>query len=146
MDAILDKTAPLIAISAAGIFFMVGLLAGAWKYFCMQSNERKEAPYYVNICHRAALMYAFAALLVATFAYFSIFPDMVNIIATIAPLLFFAIAIIFYAKLGLENDTDNHLRDSDMPGVDKALMTSLMIAEIGGFGVLLIGFFLRITQ
>ena len=145
MDAILDKTAPVIAITAAGIFFMAGLLAGVWKHYCMEGSETKEAPHYVNICHRAALMYSFGALMVATFAYFSAFSDIVNIIATVAPLVFFGIAILHYAKLGLKNETDNHLRDSTTPGADKAILHTLMLAEIGGFSVLFIGFILRIV-
>ncbi len=144
MDAILNQTAVIVAISCAGIFFMTGLLTGAWKFYCMNQNKQFKAPYYVDIAHRAALLYSFAALLIAVFAYFSPFTVWVNVTATIAPLLFFAIAIFHYIKLGIENKTDNQLRDSEDPGADKIIMLSLMIAEIGGFSVLLIGFFMRV--
>lgn len=144
MEAILNETAPIIAISCAGIFFMVGLLTGAWKFSCMMKSKDFKAPYYVDIAHRAALLYSFAAILIAVFAYFSIFSNWVNIIATIAPLLFFAIAIVNYIKLGVVNETNNQLRDSENPSNDKIIMGSLMIAEIGGFFVLLVGFFVRI--
>jgi len=144
VEAILNETAPIIAISCAGIFFMVGLLTGAWKFSCMMKSKDFKAPYYVDIAHRAALLYSFAAILIAVFAYFSIFSNWVNIIATIAPLLFFAIAIVNYIKLGVVNETNNQLRDSENPSNDKIIMGSLMIAEIGGFFVLLVGFFVRI--
>lgn len=144
MDAILNQTAPVIAISCAGLFFMTGLLTGSWKFSCMMKNHDFKAPYYVDIAHRAALLYSFAAIIIAVFSYFSVFLDWVNTLATIAPLLFFAIAIINYIKLGIENKTDNQLRDSENPAGDKIIMGSLMIAEIGGFFVLLMGFFIRI--
>lgn len=144
MEAILNETASIIAISCAGIFFMVGLLTGAWKFSCMMKSKNFKAPYYVDIAHRAALLYSFAAILIAVFAYLSIFSSWVNIIATIAPLLFFAIAIVNYIKLGFVNETNNQLRDSENPSGDKIIMGSLMVAEIGGFFVLLVGFFIRI--
>lgn len=144
MEAILNETAPIIAISCAGIFFMLGLLTGAWKFSCMMKSKDFKAPYYVDIAHRAALLYSFAAILIAVFAYFSIFSNWVNILATIAPLLFFAIAIVNYIKLGVVNETNNQLRDSKNPSGDKIIMGSLMVAEIGGFFVLLMGFFIRI--
>lgn len=144
MEAILNETAPIIAISCAGIFFMVGLLTGAWKFSCMMKSKDFKAPYYVDIAHRAALLYSFAAILIAVFAYLSIFSSWVNIVATIAPLLFFAIAIVNYIKLGFVNETNNQLRDSENPSGDKIIMGSLMVAEIGGFFVLLMGFFIRI--
>ncbi|BCG63064.1 MAG: hypothetical protein methR_P0755 [Methyloprofundus sp.] len=144
MNTILNQPAPLIAIACAGIFFMTGLLTGAWKFSCMLKSENCTAPYYVDIAHRAALLYSFAAILIAVFAYFSIFSDWINIIATIAPLLFFAIAIVNYIKLGYSNNTNNQLLDSENLAGDKIIMGTLMLAEIGGFLVLLIGFFLNI--
>jgi hypothetical protein len=144
VEVILNETAPIIAISCAGIFFMVGLLTGAWKFSCMMKSKDFKAPYYVDIAHRAALLYSFAAILIAVFAYFSVFSRWVNVLATVAPLLFFAIAIVNYIKLGVVNATVNQLRDSENPAGDKIIMGSLMVAEIGGFFVLLVGFFIRI--
>jgi hypothetical protein len=46
--------------------------------------------------------------------------------------------------MGLANSTNNQLRDSVNPAADKAIITALAIAEIGGFLILLIGFFVRI--
>ena len=144
MEAILNQTAAMIAISCAGLFFMIGLLTGAWKFFCMMESETFTAPHYVDIAHRAALLYSFAAIVIAVFAYFSAFSDKINTIATVAPLLFFAISIVNYIKLGIENKTNNQLRASENRVVDKVIMSTLMVAEIGGFSILLIGFFIRI--
>jgi uncharacterized membrane protein YhdT len=144
METVLNQTASIIAISFAGIFFLIGLLTGAWKYHCMAHNAEFKAPHYVDVSHRASLIYSFAAMLIAVFAALSAFPAWLNISATIAPLLFFAIAILNYIKLGLKNNTNNQLRDSENLAADKILLKCLMIAEIGGFVLLLIGFFVRI--
>ncbi|WP_428355435.1 hypothetical protein [Methyloprofundus sp.] len=144
MDSILNQTAVIIAIACAGLFFMTALITGCWKFYCMLHSEQFQAPYYVDIAHRASLLYSFAAILIAVFAFFSPFAVWVSVIATIAPLLFFAIAIFHYIKLGIHNTTDNQLRDSEDPGADKIIMLSLMTAEIGGFLVLLIGFFIQV--
>jgi hypothetical protein len=144
VNNLLEQTAPIIAIACAGLFFLVGLLTGAWKYSCMMNSEEFKAPYYVDIAHRAALLYSFAAILIAVFAYLSSFPSRVNVVATSAPLLFFAIAIANYIRLGIQNRTSNQLRDSTNPAGDRLIMGSLMVAEIGGFLVLLAGFFIRI--
>jgi hypothetical protein len=110
----------------------------------MMNSPEFKAPHYVDIAHRSALLYSFAALLIAVFSYLSALSQWVNILATIAPLLFFAIAIVKYITLGIENKTNNSLRDSDNPSLDKLIMGALMLAEIGGFSVLLVGFFIRI--
>lgn len=144
MYSILNQTAPIIAISCAGLFFMVALITGVWKYSCIVKSNEFKAPYYVDVAHRSALLYSFAALLIAVFAYLSAFSQWVNIMAAIAPLLFFAIAIAKYITLGIENKTNNSLRDSENPRLDKLVMTTLMVAEIGGFSVLLVGFVVRV--
>ena len=144
MEALLANTASLIALSASGIFFMTGLLTGLWKYLCMRNHPQSESPYYVNIAHRAALMYAFAGQLLAVFAAASAFPTIVNTLAVIPPLLFFAIAIIHYIQLGLTTDSKNSLRDSTDKSKEYLILNVLATAEIGGFTVLMIGFFMRI--
>ena len=146
MEVLLIHTASRVALSAAGFFFMVGLLTGLWKYLCMRCHPQAEAPYYVNIAHRATLMYSFSAQLLAIFAATSAFSEVVNTIAVIFPLLFFAIAIIHYINLGLTTASDNSMRDSANRTKDYFILNMLAIAEIGGFAVLLLGFFLRLRS
>ena len=144
MDELLNHTASRIALTASGIFFMTGLLTGVWKYLCMRRHQSAEAPHYVNTAHRAALMYAFSAQLLAIFAAISAFSNLVNTIAVIPPLLFFGIAILHYVQLGLTTDSNNSLRDSPDKAKDYLILNILAIAEVGGFSVLLCGFFLRL--
>jgi len=146
MELILTQTAPTIAIATSGIFFMGGLLTGAWKYLCMTRSPDYRAPFYVDTAHRASLMYAFAAMLLAVLSSYSVFPAWLNVAATIAPLLFFGLSILIYIKLGLEDRTDNQLRDNDAPGATRIFMRLLMLAEIGGFATLLLGFFLHLAR
>ena len=146
MEELLNHTAPRIALIASGIFFMTGLLTGVWKYICMRQNQRAEAPYYVNTAHRAALMYAFAAQLLAVFAATSAFSDTVNTVAVIFPLLFFGIAIFHYINLGLTTESNNSMRDSSDRSKAYLILNILAVSEIGGFSVLLLGFFLRILD
>ena len=144
MDIFINNTASCIALSAAGIFFMAGLLTGLWKYLCMRKHPQAEAPYYVSTAHRAALMYAFSAQLLSVFAGISAFPGWVNTVAVIPPLVYFGIAIVHYVQLGMITLSNNSLRDSTDKAKDYLILNVLAVAEIGGFGVLLLGFFIRL--
>jgi hypothetical protein len=146
MEELLNLTAARIALAASGIFFMVGLLTGVWKYIYIRQHQNAEAPHYVNTAHRAALMYAFAAQLLAVFAATSAFSDTVNTVAVIFPLLFFGIAIFHYINLGLTTKSNNSIRDSADRTKDYLILNMLAAAEIGGFSVLLLGFFLRMLN
>jgi hypothetical protein len=146
MDSLMGNTAAVIALIAAGIFFMTGLLTGYWKYQCMRNHPRAEAPFYVHTAHRAALMYAFAAQLLAVFAALSAFPVWLNSIAVSAPILFFGMAIVHYIKLGKSTDSNNSLRDSLDKAKDYAVLNALSVAEIGGFGLLFLGFLFRLLS
>jgi hypothetical protein len=135
-----------IAIVSAGVFFMTGLLTGVWKFVAIRRSADARAPVYVDIAHRAALLYSFAALLLATFAGLSPYSPLVTAVATAAPIAFFALAILSYLVHGALQDTDNQLARPFVLGarrlpavvVDGA-MWLLIAAEIGGFAVLFAG-------
>ena len=77
-----------IAIGAAGAFFLTGLFLGAWKYIHIHTSSEARAPVYVDIAHRASLMYAFACLLNERFVELSDLSDPVEtsaVLAQIAP-------------------------------------------------------------
>lgn len=142
-----------ISIFAAGVFFMTGLLTGAWKYFCIARSENAQAPVYVDIAHRSSLLYSFAAMLLANFAALSAYPAQVNFWAATVALTFFAAAIFGYIVHGVLNDTDNQLRKphqvagKPLPrGSIVTFMWLLMAAEIGGFAVLFAGVLKRLCE
>ncbi len=146
METLLETTASTAALLAAGVFFLSGLLTGSWKYRCMRASDAGMAPHYVDIAHRAALTYSFAALLLAVFAALSAFPAWMNTIATLAPLAFFALSIGQYVLLGISNETDNQIRDGGDRAAAKLMFTLLEISEIGGFAVLFSGIIWRVVS
>ncbi|EIT71770.1 MULTISPECIES: hypothetical protein [Hydrocarboniphaga] len=141
-----DSNAVKLALASAGVFFLSGLLTGVWKYAHMARTPAAQAPAYIDIAHRAALFYSFAALLIAVFAGLSAWSETVNFWAAAAPLAFFALAIGGYVLHGLLGDTDNQFRRPHRVGAIAlprhgllVFMVALCVAEIGGFLVLFAG-------
>jgi hypothetical protein len=135
-----------LAIISAGIFFLAGLLTGVWKYQQMIASENGLAHPYVDICHRASLLYAFAAILLVKFAEVSQLPNLIELFAVAAVVFYFATAIVSYFIHGLLKDTENQLQPPHSIGKMKISagaiafhMWMLIAAEIGGFLVLFYG-------
>lgn len=135
-----------LSLVSAGVFFLTGLLTGVWKYWHIARTDNAQAPVYVDIAHRASLLYSFAAMLLAQFAALSAFSAQVNLWAAGVPLALFAAAIAGYVVHGFLNDTDNQLRRPHQVGAMAlpkhallAFMLLLMAGEIGGFAVLFAG-------
>lgn len=135
-----------VAIVSAGIFFLAGLLTGVWKYLQIRASERARAHYYVDVAHRASLMYSFAALLLAVFASISTLSERVELWAVLVQVVFFALAIGAYVVHGALGDTSNQLRRPHRLGARHvppfamtAFMAALVLAEVGGFLVLFFG-------
>ena len=131
---------------AAGLIFIWALLLGVWKYRQIAASPDAQAHVYVDIAHRAALMYSFATLLIAVFVELSDWSTAVNAIAAFGPIAFFVAAIAGYCVHGWRRDTDNQFRRphvfgrSTLPNTLVALsMWALVVAEIGGFVVLFAG-------
>ena len=140
-----------LCLLAAGLFFLTGLLTGWWKYICIARSETATAPVYVDIAHRASLMYAFAAILLRQFVPYSPLSAIGTLWAAGLPLLFFGLAIAMYLVHGLLRDTDNQLRAPHrlgamtLPGMlIHGFMWLLGAAEIGGFAILLYGFLISL--
>lgn len=127
-----------LTLLAAGLIFLLSLVLGVWKYRQMASSENHLAHPYVDIAHRAALLYSFATLLLAVFVELSGWPTWVNLTASMVVVAFFVIAIVTYIGHGMKRDTTNQFENPDR-GVH-AGMLALIVAEIGGFAVLLTGF------
>jgi hypothetical protein len=130
-------TAYQIAIIAAGIFFLNGLLTGVWKYNQIAASEDGKAHPYVDMAHRASLLYSFAAILIATFIEISQLSNTVETIATLLLIVYFAFAIMTYMIQGLLKKTDNQLRH--ITASTRWFMWSLIVAEIAGFAILFYG-------
>ncbi len=128
------------ALLAAGWFFLVGLLSGVWKYGAIARSEDAKAPVYVDIAHRASLLYAFACLLIERLLQVSQLGHGVELAATAAQILFFGLAVGIYLIHGWLNDTDNQLarphrlgKGTLPPLMIQGFMGALILAEVGGF-------------
>lgn len=131
----LDTT---ILLFLSGSILLGGLVIGVWKYRQMATSATALAHPYVDIAHRAALMYSFATLVLAALAEFSAFPTAVNLVAGLVVVLFFVAAVATYVVHGFREDTDNQF-EHPVPGTH-AFMWALIGGEIGGTTVLLLGF------
>jgi heme/copper-type cytochrome/quinol oxidase subunit 2 len=125
-------------ILAAGLIFLLALVLGIWKYRQMATSENHLAHPYVDIAHRAALLYSFATVLVAVFVELSAWPTWVNLTAAMVLVFFFVAAIFEYIVHGIRRDTTNQF-EHPTPTLTVG-MIALIIGEVGGFAVLLAGF------
>jgi len=127
-----------VVLLLAAAMFLWALLLGVMKYRQMLESEERLAHPYVDIAHRAALLYSFALLLVATFVELSGWSVAVNLLAAGAMALYFFASVAAYNLHGWRRDTDNQFRDP-APGTH-AFMVALIVSEIGGWLVLVAGF------
>ncbi|MBM7229982.1 MULTISPECIES: hypothetical protein [Dietzia] len=128
----------LLTLLAAGLIFLLALCLGVWKYRQMAASPEHVAHPYVDIAHRASLLYSFATLLIAVFVELSAWPTWVNLTAAGVLVFFFLVAIGSYILHGALKDTTNQF---ERPTVALHLgMVALIVGEIGGFAVLLAGF------
>jgi hypothetical protein len=137
----------LFTYTACGIFFLTGLITGVWKYYHIHSSKEAVAPVYVDIAHRTSLMYSFATLVLAKFVEMSPYSEMVTLWSAAAPITFFALALSTYVIHGILKDTNNQMKKPHKLGaftlpnwVIITFMVALIIAEIGGFVILFVGF------
>ena len=122
----------------AAAMFLWALLLGVLKYRQIVESEESVAHPYVDVAHRAALLYSFALLLVATFVELSGWGTLVNLLAAGALAFYFFASVAAYTFHGWRRDTDNQFRDP-VAGLH-AFMAALIAAEIGGWLVLVAGF------
>jgi TRAP-type C4-dicarboxylate transport system permease large subunit len=130
-----DTKATLLA---AGLIFLWALALGIWKYKQIAGSEDHRAHPYVDIAHRAALLYSFATLLIAVFVELSGWSTAVNGAAAGVLVFFFVAAIAGYVVHGAKRDTDNQFRDP-VRGTH-GFMFALIAGEMIAFTVLLAGF------
>jgi hypothetical protein len=123
-----------ISVTALCAFFLAALLTGVWKYVWVMRGPNHRAPVYVDIAHHAAMHYSFATMILILLLQLIGASSTINLIATLAILLFFAIAIVTYIQLGFVNHTDNQFRERNLGNT--LGMYALIAAEVGGFLIL----------
>ncbi len=127
-----------ICLLFSGLFLLTGMSIGILKYvFTMRSKEH-SAPIYIDIGHRASLLYSFAALVMAKLVEFSPYSQTVQIVIAIVPLMFFALTIFQYVKLGLKGQEQTQFSERNF--LTTWFMYALIAGEIGGIALILLGF------
>ncbi|MFT3714417.1 MAG: hypothetical protein QM774_00290 [Gordonia sp. (in: high G+C Gram-positive bacteria)] len=133
-----------IGLIAAGLIFLWALLLGIWKYAGMVRSPDGQAHVYVDVAHRSALMYSFAAALLAVFAQFNRFPSWLTAPAISVVLAFFVSAIASYCWHGWRRDTDNQMHPATASMT--ASMVALIVGEVGGTAILFAGFVAELAR
>lgn len=130
-------TAYQVAIIAAGLFFLNGLITGVWKYNQMVESTEGSAHPYVDIAHRTSLLYSFAAILIANFVQISQLSAVVELIATTLLVVYFGLSIAGYMVQGVIKKTENQFKD--VSSAIRWFMWTLIVVEICSFVVLFYG-------
>lgn len=131
-------SAVTLCLAASGIFLFVGLIGGVLKYRGIMASPNRQAQIYIDIAHRAALMYSFAALVMAELLKSNPWGNGVQLLIAGIPLFFFAAAIAQYFKLGFANTTDNQYREHNFATTWGTW--ALIVGEVGGIGAIVWGF------
>lgn len=131
--------AATFCLLAAGLFLLSGLVTGIWKYSRIRKSPDHRAPVYVDIAHRAALLYSFAALVMMKLVEYSPYSEAIQLLATTVPIFFFATAIGSYVWHGVLGDTENQFEERNF--LTTWGMALLIVGEVGGVSILVWGFF-----
>lgn len=137
-DGFRMNTAVKISLLASGAFLLAAMLIGIAKYRQMLERETHQANAYVDIAHRAALLYSFAALVIAELAKYSPFTEKFLMIIVVVPLALFALTIAQYARLGWLGREETQFAERNFTTV--WFMYGLIAGEIGGVALLVGGF------
>lgn len=130
-----------ISLSAAGFYLLAGMLIGVVKYWRTMRSAEHRAPVYIDIAHRAAFFYSFAALVISKLLEYNAFSGAVLLPATLAVLTFFSLTILGYLLTGLKNETENLFSERNF--VTTWFMYALIASEITGFMIIFAGFLVR---
>ncbi len=128
-----------ISLLASGLFLLVGMLVGIIKYRAMLTEEKHQAPVYIDIAHRAAFLYSFAMLVIAKLLEYSPYSQMVQLGAMGLVLTFLVLTLGGYFIHGLQNKTDNLFRKRNF--TTTWYMYLLIAGEVSGLSVIIWGFF-----
>lgn len=127
-----------LAILFSGLFLLIGMLTGVWKYSLMMKSENHQAPIYVDIAHRNALLFSFACLVIAKLMEFSPFSPVMQMIITVIPLVYFSLTTTNQIKEGLAGRNETIFRERNFSTT--WFTYGLIIGEVGSISLMVIGF------
>lgn len=125
-------TAAAVGLACAGGLLGLAMLLGVWKYVEICRSSASRAPVYVDIAHRAALMYAFATTLLALLAQANALAPPWALASVLAAVASFLVSIASYVLHGVLRDTDNQFHPPYRLGqrpVHGAVVHGTMVAK-----------------
>ncbi|WP_349269685.1 hypothetical protein MPNTM1_00040 [Mycolicibacterium parafortuitum] len=129
-----------IALIAATLTFLLALMLGLWKFYGMATSPSGHAHPYIDIAHRAALLYAFAIAMLAPLVQFTTWSAAQNVVAVAVVVFFFEANIVNYIRLGWSKSTTNQLHPLRRSAV--VAVAAIALGEGGGVAFILLGFVL----
>ena len=132
------STAASVALTASGLFLLAGMTIGIWKWRQMRRPPHYQANEYVDIAHRASLLYSFACLVMMKLVEFSPYSEPLQLLAVCGPVFFFATAVASYLWHGYHRREQTQFAETNWATTWG--MTLLIVGEIGGVALLVWGF------
>lgn len=127
-----------LALVSATLIFVAALFLGVWKFYEMVKSPVGQAHVYVDIAHRAALLYSFATAMFAPLVQFNTWSANQNAAAVSVLVFFFVANIANYVRLGWSKATTNQL--VPVPRSATVVVLAQLVAEVGAAGFILSGF------
>jgi len=127
-----------LAILFSGLFLLIGMLTGVWKYASMMKSEKHKAPIYVDIAHRNALLFSFACLVIAKLMEFSPFSPAIQLTITVIPLFYFSLTTINQIKEGAAGRNETIFKERNFSTT--WFTYGLIVGEVGSILLMIVGF------
>ena len=127
-----------ITILFAGLFLLIGMVTGVWKYATIMKSENHESSMYVDIAHRNALLFSFACIVIAKLMEFSPFSPTMQMVITAIPLFYFSLTTINQIKEGFSGRTETIFKERNFSTT--WFIYGLIAGEVGSISLMIIGF------
>lgn len=122
----------------SGLFLFLGMTIGILKYRAMMRSEDHKAPVYIDIAHRSALLYSFAAMVMAQLLQFSPYSLVMQAVIVGVPLMFFFISTSQYLRLGLKGQEITQYAEKNFNTTWGTYV--LIVGQLGGVGLIVWGY------
>ena len=127
-----------ISILFAGLYLLVGMLTGVWKYAAIMKSENHKSALYIDISHRNALLFSFACLVISKLMEFSPFSPIMQLVITLIPLFYFSLTTVNQIKEGFSGRTETIFKERNFSTT--WFMYGLIAGEIGSISLMILGF------
>ena len=127
-----------ISVVFAGLFLLIGMLTGVWKYAAIMKSENHKSSMYIDIAHRNALLFSFACVVIAKLMEFSPFSPTMQLIITLIPLFYFSLTTINQIKQGFLGRTETIFKERNFSTT--WFTYGLIIGEISSILLMIVGY------